>query len=290
LEWFVPSIRFRLDDPSLAAISARVREEFGPDARILSAAEVRVGGIGGFFARRFVDVEVELAPVTAVPAPMLTAPASGPVGLDALMAAADEAERAQEYASTLAVSTETEPFARLLDDLRSYVEGPSQPSAPQAPLPSAPTAEPGSLVAFVGLADDALVVARSMALSLDRAEVCVGGSTSAEKGARVDDRRSAAAARARGVERESSTLLAYGLGPGGPASAGSIEALRGIVADQVWVVVDASRKPDDTAAWVAAVRAIVPVHAMAIVHGAHTASPDSVANLGLRTGWSDAVG
>ncbi|NEM91193.1 hypothetical protein [Galbitalea soli] len=287
----MPSIRFRLDHPTLPALRARVAAEFGPDARIVSATEVRLGGIGGFFARRFVDVEVELvappvAPVAPAPArPKLT-------GIDALLAAADRVERAEDRGPLLAVSTETEPFTRLLDDLKSYVEGPAAPPpavlVPSAPL--APSAEPGSLVALVGLGDDAVVVARSLALSLDNAEVSFGGSISIARGARVDDRRSAAAARARGVEAGSAGILAYGIGPGGPASVSSIEALRSIMADQVWVVVDASRKAEDTAAWVAAVRKQVSVQAMAVVHSAFSATADSVHGLGLRSGWSDAVG
>jgi hypothetical protein len=70
----------------------------------------------------------------------------------------------------------------------------------------------------------------------------------------------------------------------------SVTALQTLNSDQLWVVVDASRKAEDTAAWVGALRASLPVQAVAVVHGAHTATPDSVHALGLPIGWSDTVG
>lgn len=287
----MPSIRFRLDDPSIDALTARVRSEFGERARILSAAEVRVGGIGGFFARRFVDVEVEL-PGAETPAIATPRPATSG-GLAALMEAADLAERGANAAVTPsipAVSTQTGGFNRLMTELKSYVETP----APVAALPpSAPPTmhdEPGGLVLFVGLGDDALLVARSLARTVRRAELRVGGEILADDMVRVDDRRSASAARASGVANESVALLAWGLGMGVTGTAASIERLRAVIADQIWVVVDASRKPADTAAWVGMLRGAFPVQAIAVVHGVETATPDTVNGLGLPVGWSDTVG
>jgi hypothetical protein len=51
------------------------------------------------------------------------------------------------------------------------------------------------------------------------------------------------------------------------------------------VAVDAGRKPDDSARWVTAVSAIVPVAAVMSWAPDETASPHSVSQLGLPVGW-----
>jgi hypothetical protein len=287
----VPSIRFRLDDPSIEALAARVRSEYGENARILSAAEVRVGGIGGFFARRFVDVEIDLRGDTT--APTLQRNTGGAGGIESLLDAADRAERgenAPSVPSVPTVSTETGRFDQLMTELRSYVDEPTPMPALPRSAPPAMYDEAGGLILFVGLGDDSLVVARSLARTVRRSELRIGGRMIADDMARVEDRRSASAARARGVQNDSVTLLAWGLGMGITGVAASIEKIRPVVADQIWVVVDASRKPSDTANWVGMVRAAFPVQAIAVVHSVETATPDTVHGLGLPVGWSDTVG
>ncbi len=69
-----------------------------------------------------------------------------------------------------------------------------------------------------------------------------------------------------------------------------VDSLPTIAADQVWIVVDASRKPEDTARWVAAVSARVGVHAIATIGTRRTSTPETVLELGLPEGWSDRVG
>jgi hypothetical protein len=332
----VPSIRFRLDDPSPAALTAKVRAEFGDNARIVSASEVRLGGVGGFFARRFVDVVVDVpkpaaapiptgsytavrdpapgsfgAAVSAAAGPVVSGPVSGPVasgapvgsgpvgtgavGLEALLAAAERAERNGMPPSSPpvvpAVSTQTEDFDRLMADL-SFYSGPAAAPAPAAIPPAAPVLydEPGGLVLFVGLGNDALVVARSLARSVRWSDVRIGGRILEDGFQRVDDRRSASAFRARGVEAGSVGLLAWGAGVGMTGVSASVVELMPLNPDQIWVVVDASRKADDTAAWVGALRASLPVKAVAVLHGVETSTPDSVNALGLPIGWSDTVG
>ncbi|GMA27824.1 hypothetical protein [Arenivirga flava] len=56
-------------------------------------------------------------------------------------------------------------------------------------------------------------------------------------------------------------------------------------ADQVWVVVDPGRKPEDTARWVGAVAAALPVDALALVGLTGTASPATVNELRIPVGW-----
>jgi hypothetical protein len=287
----VPSIRFRLDDPSIDALTARVRSEFGDEARIVSASEVRLGGIGGFFARRFVDVVVDVAPPTVA---MTTPTRSGPVGLEALLEAAERAEYNGTPPTSApvipSVSTQSEDFERLMADLRTYSEPtPVAPAIVELPAPPLHD-EPGGLVTFVGLGSDALLVARSLARSVRWSDVRVGGHLIDDGFQRVDDRRGASAFRARGVEVGAVGLLAWGAGMGVSGVAATITALQALNSDQLWVVVDASRKSEDTAAWVGALRQSLPVQAIAVVHGAHTATPDSVHALGLPVGWSDTVG
>jgi hypothetical protein len=297
----VPSIRFRLDTPSLALANQQAKAAYGPDARIISTEEVRVGGIGGFFARRYLDVVVEVpSPATA---PIATQVASEPtvfptsrpnpapaIGLAALLEEAEEREARMSDPLRPPVSTETPAFASVLDDLRSYVATPL-PDQPRAAKPAAPSIlnDAGDLVVIAGLGDDARVVARSLVAGSIDAELFTGGDLAAVGGPRVDDRRSATSARARGVESGTTSIVAFGLGLGGQTIAARAAALASIGADQVWLAVDASRKTEDTEAWVQAVRKAVPAEAIAVLHGTWTSTPDSLAALGLPEGWSDSL-
>jgi len=105
----------------------------------------------------------------------------------------------------------------------------------------------------------------------------------------VTDRRTAFSARARGVENGRATIVAYSMEPGDARLAAHAAALTAIRPDQLWLAVDASRKPEDTAAWVNAVCTVVSVQALAVLRTAWTSTPESVRSLGLPEGWSDAV-
>jgi hypothetical protein len=81
-----------------------------------------------------------------------------------------------------------------------------------------------------------------------------------------------------------SVIVAFGLGS--PAfDFGKTQALRQLHADQVFVVVDASRKQADTERWVSAVKASVTVDGLIAFGRELTATPDSVADLGLPVRW-----
>lgn len=96
--------RLLLDGEDLPALMRRVKAEMGPGARIVKAERVRTGGIGGFFAKEHYELTVEVPdPVhpgrriqeRAAAADARAAGAAGPavpVGIDALLAAADAAE------------------------------------------------------------------------------------------------------------------------------------------------------------------------------------------------------
>jgi hypothetical protein len=87
------------------------------------------------------------------------------------------------------------------------------------------------------------------------------------------DRRSGILARADGV-REGHALL-------GAVAWDDHAALESLAPDQVWVVVDAGRKHEDSLLMVHAVAAVVPVAGVLAVGTRETTTPDSVHELGL---------
>jgi len=287
----VPSIRFRLDPAPLDRVAETARERYGLAATVVSTEEVRVGGIGGFFARRYLDVLVDV-PDPGKPEEW-TAHRRGP--FDELIEQADRADRKDLPIDASAVpplSTESDAFTGVLEDLQRY-------ASPDAPVitttrrkarPVVLLKAPGDLVVIAGIGEDAMTVARSLAGERGGAEIVAGGAQHVGPGVpRVTDRRTAFSARARGVENSRATIVAYAIEPGDARLAAHAAALAGIRPDQLWLAVDASRKPEDTAAWVNAVCTVVSVQALAVLRTAWTSTPDSVRSLGLPEGWSDAV-
>lgn len=186
-----------------------------------------------------------------------------------------------------AVSTATPDFARLMDEL-TFATSPARGAAPA--LPVAPDAEalpavtpgapglltgPGDLVLLVGPQSDVLEAARLLSTGLDAP---IGDSSD-----RITDRRTALAARARGVERGRSVLVTCAV-PENVAGAPA-PPLALLQADQVWAVVHAGRKPADTVRWVHDTGLIVPIDALAVLGVESTDTPGTVAELGLPIGW-----
>jgi len=306
----VPSIRFRLDGGDAASVAARVREAYGPDARVLAVDEVRLGGVGGFFARRYLDVTVDV-PETAhtappvVPAastsvsaaapaaaPSATPPAAPPVGLAALL---DSADAADESFSSLGarsqISTQSAGFADVLESLTRTVAAPPTLSPERsASGPVDPPVAPGAMIVVAGLRDDAREVARAVAATRGTALLRIGGSIESDGVTRVDDRIDAVAARAAAVAASRIVVVAWGLGAGDPDYLRADPRLAQLAPDQLWLAVDATRKPEDTAAWVDAVQSIVRVDAAVTVLPVHTATPGSPGVLGLPRGRVGALG
>lgn len=52
--------RVLLEGPAIEPLLAQVRDEYGPSARIISADKVRIGGLGGFFARQKYELSIEV--------------------------------------------------------------------------------------------------------------------------------------------------------------------------------------------------------------------------------------
>jgi hypothetical protein len=365
----------------MAALQEQVAAEHGPNARIIAAEKVTVGGIRGFFARQHFEVTVEIRATDAVAGDTRRGrrahaqlDAQARLGIAALLEDAEEAEArvngqvaGRDDPAAAGVSTVSGDFAALMDDLtfnttralphgdvpsveQSPLAAPSSLSSPASsaalPLPRPPVPRPlggaGDLIVIIGLHDDALTVAESMAAagigsSGIPGDVALAGALASGYDP-AWDRRRAIGARARGVERGQSLFVAFGIGSGagsgssgrraitgagsraraeaggraapgptgasaGPtgASAGSgagdaarmrglaaqASAVQAIGADQVWVAVDAGRKPDDTARWVQALAETLQIDAVAVVGSGATSSPETVQTLRLPVGWVD---
>ncbi|QTE29887.1 hypothetical protein [Pengzhenrongella sicca] len=87
--------RLLLDGADLAGLLHRVRTEMGPGAVVVKAERVRTGGVAGFFAKEHFELTVEVPdrrPRIPRRSPLPAPVAGGPVGISALLAAADAAE------------------------------------------------------------------------------------------------------------------------------------------------------------------------------------------------------
>lgn len=154
-----------------------------------------------------------------------------------------------------------------VDPVVAFPSGGTAPGAQAGSLPRPPAvnAADGDLVVVVGRAADAADAADVLA--------AVHGIGVAA----VTDRRSAILARAQGVQESHGSVAA--LSWSAVADGGTV--LRAIGADQVWVVVDAGRKHDDTVRDVRSVAGVVPVAGLLVVGAGETATPQTVHMLGL---------
>src|SRR5450830_115322 len=134
-----------------------VRAEFGPTARIIRADRVRSGGLVGFFARERYELTVDVPdePFARPRAMRSPVPAmAGPVGLDALLAAADAAEartqiggsgplpRSAPDPTAPVVSTGADAFASVLEQVRAMTGAQGLTADVEIPAPPARVFEP----------------------------------------------------------------------------------------------------------------------------------------------------
>jgi hypothetical protein len=263
-----------------------------------------------------------VVPVSPRRAARAAAAASGAGGASASASASpSSAGGAVPVATPADVSTRTDAFASIMDDLTFNGIAPVAGSAATAGAGAAgPTAfadgdaaDPDALhgaaprrtAASLAAAADALAAqARAVAspgvppapdVSRGAGDlvVVVGrpgdafrvaaqmASTFGLRSVDVSDRRSGILARATGVHENSAVVTALAWDAAAPAT------LEAIAADQVWVAVDVGRKHDDTARWVEAVRAVAPVVAAAVVGEDDTATPGTVHLLGVPVGWRE---
>lgn len=305
-------LRTTVRGASVQAIRNELESTYGPGSKILRVEKVTQGGISGFMAKHFFEATVLL------PGHPGTHPDTGMnlgsrLGIAALLAGANDVEDSWSGATSPEFSTGSAGFGALMDELSSRniatiaepVTGPapvaSEPAGPAGPAPlvpasftarvaiAAPTSvpgpltRPGDLVLLVGLGQDPLAVAQSMSRQLGSVDIRGGGLIKARGVDSLTDRRGALLARASSVGEGTSTICAYGLDLG----TDSFDVLEAINADQVWVVVDAARKAEDTSRWVGAIAARLNVAAVAVVNTRFTASPQTVNNLAIPVGWVD---
>src|SRR5450830_216268 len=134
-----------------------VRAEFGPTARIIRADRVRSGGLVGFFARERYELTVDVPDEPFARPRAMRAPVPvvvGPVGIDALLAAADAAEAHAQIggssqpsapasaATSPVVSTGADAFASVLEQVRAMTGAQGLTADVEIPGPPARVVEP----------------------------------------------------------------------------------------------------------------------------------------------------
>ncbi|WIE73919.1 hypothetical protein [Curtobacterium sp. MCJR17_020] len=311
----MPPTRLQRNGATLDEVRDAVRTEFGASARIVAAERVTTPGIGGLFRKAHVEATVEVPEPGETPTARVVI-ADSPVqriGIAALLADAEEAE-ARIAGGDGTATTRADAFASVLDGFvadgitgsaprptRALPEpdgpadvvprlqavsdtlpgGPAtvpdaapavrvaRPTAPAArsAIPAVRSAVPavrsadGDLVLLVGRANDVDAAAGLFAVR------------HALRPTDAADRRSAILARADGV-RDGHAVLAV-------AAWDDRATGERIEADQVWVVVDVGRKPEDSAAMVSAVAGRLPVAGVVAIGAGETATPESVDLLGV---------
>lgn len=265
-------IRLRCDPARVGDPVAHIRRLHGPSARLVRIDEVRVGGIAGFFARRYLDLVVELPD-----------PERGDLGI------AESLDDASLAPVPERLSTEGAGFGRVLGDLESMLAT-RRPLARRAAVPRIAVLRrsPGQLVMIAGLLGEALPVAAHLAGSAGILRI--GGGLESRSAGRIDDRRGAVHEKATAEEAGLPVFLAWGIGSGDPAHVAADTRVRQIAPDRLWVVIDPARKHDDTKAWVEALARHRPVDAYLPLAGPFTASAGTVGLLGLPRGEPGALG
>uniref|UniRef100_A0A942SZZ2 Uncharacterized protein n=1 Tax=Neobacillus citreus TaxID=2833578 RepID=A0A942SZZ2_9BACI len=298
----MPPTRSQRSGATLDELRAAVRAEFGPAARIVAAERVTTPGIGGLFRKEYVEATIEV-PTPGDPPTARVAIADGTAvraGIAALLADAEEAEaRIAGIDGTAAARSDA--FASVLDGFVAdgITAAPDRPTRPEpggpdgGPAPRLPSAErdrPGGATDFtdpssrvrvagpvlpvppVRSADGDLVLLAGRPGDVDAA-AGLFATRHALRATAAADRRSGILARAEGV-RDGRALLAV-------AGWDDVGVLEGLAPDQTWLVVDVGRKPEDAAAMLGAVTAIVPVTGVVAIGLEETATPETVHLLGL---------
>lgn len=180
------------------------------------------------------------------------------------------------------VSTGSGDFAALLDELTSTVSPDRFSANPTVP---GLVSGPGKVVLVVGLGLDPVETARSMGTALGGAvEIRTAGARRAAGMDHVVGRNGLTAARTTGTAAGRTVVVAFGLRTDGQVQA---PALSDLDADQVWLAVDAARKPADTASWVRKVGWAIEVDALAVLGSQETLTPGTVNELDIPIGWVD---
>ncbi|MCI0141386.1 hypothetical protein KNN17_07315 [Arthrobacter bambusae] len=313
--------QYKLKGTSLDDIRVKAEQQYGPGARIVSAEKVTNPGIAGLFAANRYEATIEVPSQLAGNSCRSEGPErqqlrvsweahalQGPA-IAALLEQADAVEMDMHRPEAV-VSTASPDFAGILEQLGNEFRAPASgaptqgaltalphavvghavPAAPPAAVP-VPLAGSGNLVILLGLGDDALGTALELSIAGGGFDVRTAGALTAFGHLHVTGRQGATAARAQAVVTDQTVLVAYGLGRQGEAVTRAAD-IATLAADQLWLVVDAGRKAEDTASWVRALSAAlaaerVRVDALAVFGASETGSPETVNGLGLPIGWVD---
>ncbi|MDQ0238584.1 hypothetical protein [Arthrobacter bambusae] len=323
--------QYKLKGASLDAIRQKAEQQYGPGARIVAAEKVTNPGIAGLFAANRYEATIEVPAAGSSPLAsnscrsdgperqQLRVSWEGPAGGEALAGEEAHALQGPAIAALLeqadaaemdlhrpeaAVSTASPDFAGMLEQLGKEFQAPvSGPQGLLTALPAdavghgVPVAVPvpltgsGNLIILLGLGDDALGPALEVSIAEGGSDVRTAGALTAFGHLHVAGRQGATAARAQAVLTGQTVLVAYGLGRQGETVTHAAD-IAALAADQLWLVVDAGRKAEDTAAWVRALSAAlaaegVTVDALAVFGASETGSPETVNGLGLPIGRVD---
>jgi len=270
----------------MEALRWQLFDAYGSRARIIRAERVRTGGLFGVGASTSFEVTVEVdGPPAGERARRRHAAPSG--GLADLLAGADGADSAAPSSGTV-VSTRKPDFDAILGRMAEGIGDAAGASAGRDTMGGSGVpqlfAGAGDLILLVGLRGQPLHVAWRMAGTMDRgAELRTAGEhRSNGVGHVLVDSAEVKKAQALAAVDGKPLVVAHSLGARGSSSPSALASVR---ADQLWLVVDAAHKPEDTLAWVRQVGWYAAPDALAVLGTADTATPETVNGLGFPVGW-----
>lgn len=278
--------KFQLRGVTLEGLHAKILSSYPAGTRLVEAHAITEGGIAGFFTRTIYEAVIEVpdpAPAgDAIVYPTVPAPLPAP----AKPSRSQVPRRAGAAALLNDAGTRAATRSRAFDipgiPDRSAA-APSEEGRPDRAIP-APLSMPGDTVLIVGVGADALATARSMAAAAGSSSVRTAGSFRVEGTEHLVGRQGLVLARAAAVIAGEALFIAFGLGSDGSLRANALAEMK---ADQVWIVVDATRKHSDTTAWLRKVSWATDVAALAVIGSQDTRTPASVNDFALPIGWID---
>ncbi|MEV7972407.1 hypothetical protein [Cellulomonas sp. NPDC089187] len=170
--------------------------------------------------------------------------------------------------------------------------GPVQLSRLLAAVPSAPALprDPGTVLAVVGLPEDALRVAELLVLRhASSGAVVRAGDLDAPAASRLTTPAAATRWRQHLDPQADLTVVAVGVGPGRSRESAAADLIAALAPTQLWAVADARSKPRDCSRWLGAVGAARPVDALAVTGLFDTSEPGTVLGLPVPVAWIDGV-
>ncbi|MFQ4148020.1 hypothetical protein AAGW05_04875 [Arthrobacter sp. LAPM80] len=280
-------------------------EKYGSRARIVRAERIQTGGLFGMGATTTFEVSVEVdgrpepdaGAVAGVrpQAPRTARRAAAPRGgIGALLAEADNAdgparprravERKPDFDAIMGALSGLDDDSAA--EVPAFAPAPALDTGDMVRVTPRPSQRPGDLVILAGLREQPLHMAWSMAGSFQGGAdlLTAGDHRSSSVGHVFLDSVGVKNAQAQAASAGKPLLIAFSFGQRGSSN---LSVLASVRPDQLWLVVDAAHKPDDTASWVRrACRYAVP-DALAVVGATDTATPETVNELLIPVGWVD---